>query len=120
MGCVPDDEECDEDEKPLHFVEISRGFRMARAQTTVRAYQRFVAATEEEMPEAPFFNLAWQEKDHPIVRAKWAQADAFCQWAGGRLPTEAEWEYAARGGEEGFIPTPSRLSLRKLPHPRRR
>ena len=103
MGCVPDDEECDDDEKPLHFVEISRGFRMARAHTTVRAYEKFVAATEADMPEAPFFNLEWKEKDHPIVRVKWGQADAFCKWAGGRLPTEAQWEYAARGGEEGFI-----------------
>ena len=103
MGCVPDDEECDEDEKPLHFVEISHGFWMARAHTTVRAYEQFVAATEEKMPQAPFFNLEWKEKDHPIVRMKWEHADAFCKWAGGRLPTEAQWEYAARGGEEGFI-----------------
>ena len=103
MGCVPEDDQCDDDEKPLHFVEISRGFWMARAHTTVRAYEQFVAATKEEMPTAPFFNLEWKEKDHPIVRIKWAHADSFCKWAGGRLPTEAQWEYAARGGEEGFI-----------------
>ena len=39
MGCVPDDEECDDDERPLHFVEISRGFWMARAHTTVLGQQ---------------------------------------------------------------------------------
>jgi serine/threonine-protein kinase len=98
MGCSPGDNECYENEKPSHRVTISKGFWVGQTEVTVGAYKRFAAATGRELPAAPAFNSAWANENMPIVNVSWDDAQAYCAWAGGRLLTEAEWEYAARGG----------------------
>jgi formylglycine-generating enzyme required for sulfatase activity len=101
MGCSPGDAECKPDEKPSHPVTITKGFWLGQTVVTVGAYKRFAAAKTRDMPEPPAFNRNWANDRMPIVRVNWYGGVDYCTWAGGRLPTEAEWEYAARAGSTG-------------------
>ncbi len=98
MGCSPGENQCHGDEKPSHQVAISRGFWIGQAEVTVGAYKRFAEATGRLMPPAPNENNSWANDGMSIVNLTWSDAHDYCTWAGGQLPTEAEWEYAARGG----------------------
>jgi sulfatase modifying factor 1 len=100
----------DSDEKPVHSVTLS-AFRMGATPVTVAVWKEYCALTGTKLPEAPAWGLL---DDHPVVNVSWNEImgtngkGGFCAWASDiagfrlMLPTEAQFEYASRGGQSGL------------------
>jgi formylglycine-generating enzyme len=78
-------------EAPAHNVTLST-FYISATEITVAQYQAYCVNTGKTMPPQPYTRTPGE---YPVVNVTWPEAKEYCKWAGGRLPTEAEWEYAA-------------------------
>jgi sulfatase modifying factor 1 len=90
-------------ERPEHVVTLD-AYYIDQYEVTLALYRKFLDAGPHESPPTWDDEAATTVGDRPAIGMKWADADAYCKWAGKRLPTEAEWEKAARGTDARRYP----------------
>lgn len=93
----------DPDEKPAHRIRVD-GFYMDKYEVTVKQYAEFLREEGGDRPSDWQTMSKTANQNRPVMGVDWAEAARYCKWAGKRLPTEAEWEKAARGTDGRLYP----------------
>lgn len=102
MGCtILTDAQCQDDEFAQHTVDVA-AFQIGRTEVSQTQYQACIAAGQCDAPAQNYDPIG--TPNYPVVRVSWIMAQTYCQWQGGRLPTEAEWAKAARGADSRKYP----------------
>lgn len=107
------------DEGPEHKVTLP-AYYIDKYEVTNMQYKKFIDATGRKSP-SHFKNRTWPpgKVDHPVTFVSWDDADAYCKWAGRRLPTDEEWEKAARGDDARIFPWGNSFDLERANTPQR-
>ena len=92
MGCPPSDVDCDGDREPVRQVTIAQRFLLGEHEVTQGAYEKVTGKRPSH------FTGNVKDANRPVEQVTWDDASAYCRAVGGRLPTDAEWQYAAKAG----------------------
>ncbi len=105
------------DEGPQYIVDV-KAFQIDKYEVSNLQYKQFIDATNRKSP-SHFRNRTYPEGkvDHPVVQVSWNDAHAYCEWAGKRLPTDIEWEKAARGTDGRDYPWGDEFDVTKVNSP---
>lgn len=104
MGTNITDPSVSRRERPLHPVSLTRGFWLYRTPVTNAQYARFLKANPGQRLPKYWLDPRFSAPTQPVIGVTWKDAHAYAVWAGARLPTEAEWEFAARGPKSATYP----------------
>jgi sulfatase modifying factor 1 len=97
MGCSPGDDQCNPAELSRRRVRVAKAFEIMARPVTAAEFRSWASSAQRRFPSQP----KWSSDDVPVVNVTWDDAVAFCSARAARLPTETEWEYAARAGTIG-------------------
>ncbi|MFO0698435.1 MAG: SUMF1/EgtB/PvdO family nonheme iron enzyme [Nitrospira sp.] len=103
MGSREEEKIASKDEQPAHQVYLD-AYYIDQNEVTTAQYAKFFMTTNRSQPEYWSTNVMREHGSKPVVGVDWNDVTAYCAWAGKRLPTEAEWEKAARGIDQRLYP----------------
>jgi formylglycine-generating enzyme required for sulfatase activity len=100
MGAIPNDRDASDEESPRHEIELTKPYYIDECEVTRGMWHLYSVASQSPMPTAPADET---DDSYPITWVSWNQVQGYLAWANVNLPTEAQWERAARGGVDDRV-----------------